>query len=422
MAVAEKLSFRHEIRNVAHGLTDAEDRRILEVVAMLDAMPERGQADLIIAPLRARLARLRPPRPLRFARLMFLPLDPLIVPAQRWRPDRGTIPRTAIPAMAAATEASLGPLTLKIASLIEGRTTGDPDVVEAAGALLWPAAAAILMEAANPPPGWDTTGLAHHFYRPLALRGGALLSQAARLLRLETDAALGSVPLEFKTLHALLTETAAFDSGIQPMAIALLFARLPEAAPILSKMAQALGFRGEAMLRQAGEVAATILLDQMEAPGGAEARLGGRDLTEASITVHRLVSLLSVLDGGAMEPARRERLRGLRRRIHAGCLSLFTGHLSSEFLEPLRAAGPYEAWALEAAARDLRALETEARRMGGGGDYDLLLNSAAGTVRDAAARGGLSQMNSLRLMELLAGPDTALAMLDEKLAGAKIGT
>ncbi len=421
MAVAEKSSLRHEIRCVARDLTDAEDRHILEVVAMVDAMPERGQADLIIAPLRARLVRLRPPRPLRFARLMFLPLDPLIVAAPRWRSDRGTIPRTAIPVMAAAMEASLGPLTLKIAALIDGRSTGDLDAIEAAGALLWPAAAEMLTEAANPPPGWDTTGLALHFHRPLALRVGALLSQAVRLLRLETDAAQGLVPLEFKTLRALLTEAAAFDPGIQPMAIALLLARLPEAAPILSKMAQALGFRGEAMLRQAGEEAAALLLDQMEAPGGAEARLGGRDLTEASTTVHRLASLLSVLDGGALEPARRERLGRLRQRIRAGCLSLFSGHLSSEFLEPLRAAGPCEAWALESTARDLRALETEARRMGGGGEYDSLLNNAAGTVRDAAARGGLSQTNSLRLMELLAGPDAALAMLDGELAGGRIG-
>ena len=64
---------------------------------MVDAMPNRGAADQLIAPLRARLAHLRPPRPLRFARLLFLPLDPLIVPAARWRAAQPAIPRTVIP-------------------------------------------------------------------------------------------------------------------------------------------------------------------------------------------------------------------------------------------------------------------------------------------------------------------------------------
>src|ERR1700712_4282876 len=90
------------IREVSRGLAQARDEQILKVVAMVDAMPERGAADQLIAPLRARLAQLRPPRPLRFARLLFLPLDPLIVSALRWRAEQPTIPRSAIPSLAAA--------------------------------------------------------------------------------------------------------------------------------------------------------------------------------------------------------------------------------------------------------------------------------------------------------------------------------
>ncbi len=95
------------IREVARGLAAARDAQIMQVLAMVDAMPHRGAADQLIAPLRTRLARLRPPRPLRFARLLFLPLDPLIVPAARWRAEQPTIPRTVIPFLATTIEASL---------------------------------------------------------------------------------------------------------------------------------------------------------------------------------------------------------------------------------------------------------------------------------------------------------------------------
>src|ERR1700682_2240745 len=100
MAAVLTRSANPAIREVARSLAVARDEQILQVVAMVDAMPNRGAADQLIAPLRGRLALLRPPRPLRFARLLFLPLDPLIVPAGRWRPEQNTIPRNAIPSLA----------------------------------------------------------------------------------------------------------------------------------------------------------------------------------------------------------------------------------------------------------------------------------------------------------------------------------
>ncbi len=417
MATMEKPTLRQAIRHAARDLSEAPDRHLLEVVAMVDAMPVRGEADLILEPLRPRLARLRPPRPLRFARLLFLPLDPLIVPAPRWRPGDNTVPRTAIPAIAEAVEAEIGPVSAEIGASIEGRTTEDREAIDTAGALLWPAAATLLKAQARPPAGWDATGIARFHYRPLASRIGGLLSQATRLWRLEAAAAQGLVTWEFKALRALLSDVAAFDPEALPMAVAALLARIPEAAPILSDVAQSMGGGADAILRQASEAAALLLLEQMEAPGGAEARLGGRDLADAGATVRRLGSLLDILDSGHSPRGRRERLNGLRQRIHEGCLSLFAGQLSSDFLEPLRAANGGDAWDLEAATRGLRTLETEARRMGGGSEYDGLLKNAAQSVRDAGARGALGQASQLRLMELLAGPDAALALLDEDAAG-----
>ena len=69
MAGAITRSTNPAIREVNRDLAAAQDTQILRAVAMVDAMPDRGQADQLVAPLRARLARLRPPRPLRFARI-----------------------------------------------------------------------------------------------------------------------------------------------------------------------------------------------------------------------------------------------------------------------------------------------------------------------------------------------------------------
>jgi hypothetical protein len=88
------------VRALTGEIAGAGDHQIMRIVAMVDAMTSRGVADAVIAPLRHRLTRLRPPRPLRFGRLMFHPLDPLIVPAAHWRPGRQAIPRTALMAMA----------------------------------------------------------------------------------------------------------------------------------------------------------------------------------------------------------------------------------------------------------------------------------------------------------------------------------
>ena len=66
---------------------------------------------------------------------------------------------------------------------------------------------------------------------------------------------------------------------------------------------------------------------------------------------------------------------------------------------------------LETAARGLRTLGLEARVAGGGATYDLLLRKAAETVKDSAMRDRLTQVDQIRLVEVLAGPEAALELL-----------
>jgi len=72
--------------------------------------------------------------------------------------------------------------------------------------------------------------------------------------------------------------------------------------------------------------------------------------------------------------------------------------------------------ALETAARRLRALETEGRRIGSGDTYDALLRQAAASVTVAGAGEARSLAHTVRLVEILAGPEAALALLES--AGA----
>ena len=92
-------------------------------------------------PLRRRLAVLRPPRPLRFVRLLFHPLDPLIVSAGRWRPDQPAIPRTALAPLADCVRGAMPAEASAIEAAINGRTTADADLIAAQGACCGPAPA-----------------------------------------------------------------------------------------------------------------------------------------------------------------------------------------------------------------------------------------------------------------------------------------
>jgi hypothetical protein len=405
------------IREVSRGLAEARDVQILKVLAMVDAMPHRGPADELIAPLRGRLAQLRPPRPLRFARLLFLPLDPLIVNAPRWRLEQPSIPRSAIPSLAAAVAVGLGPVGRKVAAMIEGRTTQDLEVVAQAGAMLWRPAAEYLTQSERPA-DWEATGLSAPVHKPLARRIGALLYHAERLQRWMSDAAQGLTPPEAHAVQAMLEGAIRRDPDAQPMIIALLLARMPEVAPVLLRVATLMGQRGGTLMRHAGEQAADMLLNQLEAPGGTEAHLGGQDLAEAGVTVRRLTLLLGALQGESLSPDRRDRLVEVKERIKSGCQALFTERLATDLLNPLRActaeSGLEAGWELETAARGLRALETEARRAGGEKTYDVLLGRAADVVREITENGGLERVGGLRLMEIVAGPEVALALFGEE--------
>src|SRR5262245_11942506 len=96
-----------ELRQLRSALATAEDSKIHLVLELVDRLETRGDADALIAPLRRRLAKLKPKRKMTFARLLFTPFNPLIVDAQGWKPDSPAIARTVIPFLARQIQANL---------------------------------------------------------------------------------------------------------------------------------------------------------------------------------------------------------------------------------------------------------------------------------------------------------------------------
>jgi hypothetical protein len=402
------------IKVLTREIADADDPRIKRIVAMVDAMISRGPADQLIVPLRRRLATLRPPHPLRFTRLIFYPLGRLIVPPTRWRPGQQAIPRTALIPMAEHVRLGMGAEATSIELEIAGRTTADTELIARTGRSLWPAAARILADPAIPE-AWDATELGEVAYRPLADVIAALLAESPTLDTLCAETATGLLPPGAEVVVALLSRIAKMNQAALPIMITLLLDRLPQSASLLPRAREG---QEAATMQAAMEVAVDLLLGQFDQPAGiAEARIAAGTLADAGASVSRIATLLAHLETPNIKPKRRDRLRVVRQRLDAACKARFVSALQDDLLAPLQHRDvrlfPTDITALEAAARGLRVLETEARAVGSGATYDLLLRKAVEAIKDNTMQDRLTLVDQLRLVEILNGSDAALAMLDQ---------
>jgi hypothetical protein len=393
---------------------EAADDRVLQVVRMIDSMVERGPADEMIAPLRPRLARLRPARPLTLDRLLFTIFDPIIVPAPRWRPGSTALPRTVLRSLAATVRAGLGEEARSIEVMVKGHTVNDRDVALRAGGELWPRAGEIIF-AAPTPVEWETTGLNIALYPALARMVGTLLSEAVVLETLLGGSDRDPDP-DPRAVSALLERIGARHPEALPVAIVLMVTRAPVLMASIAQTAAATLVGADFSLRPALDQAIETLTAQLEHDGAVEERIHSVSLTDVGATVRRMSRLLQHLGDDTAPAPRRERIKAIRRQLDTSCRSRFAEGLTTDFIAPLRSnpgsAGDDPVERLEEAARGLRALETEARSVGGGEAYDKLLRQAAEIVRQTPGADRIGRADKVRLVEILAGPEAALAMLE----------
>lgn len=404
---------RPDVHGINRGLMAARDEQIGRVVAMVDKLPDRGEADALIAPLRARLAQLRPNRPLNFARLLFRPLDPLILSAASWRRGRIGLPRSALAPLAAQCRALLGAAAESVEDLIEGHQANDSAAVREAGARLWPLAASALADAA-PTATWPgATGLAAGDHADAVRLIVAVLGEANEIERLVAGA-LESRPPGVAELRPLVTRAAsAGDARVLGGLLAVLLARLPGSDRLFATIgAIASDTANPAAGRAAGaavDQALNFMLDNVDAAMITELPLG-----PAAEELCRVAALLDGMErlGFGNRATRRVRGAAIRQSLADACQSRFAAELREAVLLPLAAGEAVlddaAQTAIEAAARGLRQFQETSRALAGEA-IETTLRDAAGALR--AGPGPL--VDRMRIVEILFGPDRAAAILAE---------
>ncbi len=388
------------VADVQRKLRRAADEQVAQVLALVDAMPVRGAADALIAPLRGRLAAIEPIRPLSVTRLLFRPLDPVITTGPRWRPGAPAVPRTALPTIGDAVIAQLGPFARSIQASIAGRDGKEHAIVNQAGASLWPPAAALLAQMPIPADWGLATGLPNACYPEIRTNIAAVLHQAIPLSQRTRDAG-GADPTP--AISAILHATQAdYPAGLG-IVLAVLLADGVTAAPVLLA---ALAMPGIPV-----DLAVEHTLDRAQHMLTAVLPLVG--LAAASFQAAHIAALLDAIEGPDARPTLRSHAQRIRQVADEACRSRLLQALDQEFLPKLATAGvaldDAAVTGLESVARGLRRLALAGRRFGAAAMYDKLLGrTAAGAC--ASINSTLTRMERLRLAELLVGSDAALKL------------
>lgn len=400
---------RRELVDLRQMLLRAEDNKILRIVQMVDGLPERGGMDDIIAPLRSQLVRLRPRRKLNLPRLLFHPLDPLIVPAAQWRRGAYTVPRSVLQPLARIVAGALDAQRAALMEALKGHFADEQQIVSDTGAALWPFAARTLAEA-PPPPRWrETTDLAIEDFDAARAVVTMVLRRATLIEALATE---GGEPPE-EILRGLLALGPDETMPGWTSLLTVLLSRLPCPARILALAEEAARGRTGPT---GGDAASEMVLEAIKAYVDAPGLAAGQSPRETTARFEQLGILLGDLAAAyAARPDRRQRVEQMRQQADAICLERFEVSLADEFLEPWQAGdesvGDETMSALEDAARAARNMETAGRRFGSGAAYDARLREAA--VRIAEGGGSGTLIDRARLIEILRGPEAALAFLEK---------
>jgi hypothetical protein len=391
-----------EMRAVRRELAGASDQRVLDVLRFVDSLNDRTQADSLLAPLRDRLRALRPPRPLRFARLLFEPLTPALVNPTAWRTGMPALPRSAIAPMVATVRRAIPAIAADVEAIIAEPDISEIERLQEAGRLLWAEAGRVL-RTAKPPAEWQDTSLPPAAFTAMASAAAGVLENAWTLVEQQdpsiTDAERNAA------LCDLLGKAEAEGVLAWGMLLTVLVQRFPQAEGPLRIAALA---RTDRPMREAAAAALQAAWAWLES---ATADIGLGDPAEAALAVRRQVALLEEL---SRDPANRRRATELQTALRATCATRFQAGVEQFLLTPLQAMTQAEAGdtgvlaMLENDARGLRQLDIDSRRLGCGAAHDAQLAEAAKAI---AARTDIPAIDRARLLEILRGPQAALAAM-----------
>ena len=401
-------------RAIRSQLGTADDDKIGKIMGVVNRLGDAEINRTLLDPLRGRLASLRPSRPLRLARLLFLPLDSLIVQPKNWRPDQSRLPRTALVPLTALVQERLGQQASAISAALEGKTTNDNDIITQFGETLWPLAASVFASA-TAAPGWSDTGLPVGVFGPLALALATVLRRASKIRRLHQRAQSGLTEDDAALTISIMANLADEPAEGAAMVTQLILLQVPQAAPILRQHVSASRNAADSVaLHKAMARGIDESLTYLERDANFAKRIEEEPVAEVADHVRTIALFLKGLDGHSTGLPHRARIRALRDELGQATRTCFHHHLAENIGKPLTAQSGVmaagEQRLLEAHARDIRALETVARQLSDPAPFDRHLMQTADQVRGALATGTISLIRACRLIELLSGPDAAAAL------------
>lgn len=403
-ALPDAAALSAEARRLRHAVAAAPDAVLAKVVAVFDGLADRREADALLDAARPRLRRLRPPRPIAFARLLFLPLDGVIVEARAWRRRDGALPRSALPPLAAAIRAVIGAEAAAVDAATAGRSFADHAAIDTGGRRLWRAAARAA-PGLPVPAGWAHAGLSAEDFRHAIGLAAGVWRVADPLWAALAVAAAG--PPEELARAALL---AAGAEGPGTLAAALATLLLKAARPG-SVAAVAAGLPGAPPA-----LAERVLDDWLEE---CRPEIPAADPQAAARMAEAFLEAMEDLETSALgrRAERRQRIAALRRQGAEACRDAFAETATVALLAPMTAArGAVDdatAQAIETTARHLRQLERAGRALGAAGAFDATLRRVMDQLAALRAAPGANPADAVRLVEILAGPEAALRLLDD---------
>jgi hypothetical protein len=136
-----------ELQQLSMAIAQAPDDKLIQIVRIVDTLPERTQLDEAIGKVRHRLFWLKPPRPLSLARILFAPVEDLLDGPILYRRGSKRLSRAVIRPVVDIFEAAMGEAkSAAIRAELAGKTTKHRDFALAFGERLWPAASEILAD------------------------------------------------------------------------------------------------------------------------------------------------------------------------------------------------------------------------------------------------------------------------------------
>jgi len=339
-----------EQRRLTREVAAAPDETLMRVVAAFDRMADRREADRLLDAARPRRRQLRPPRPIAFTRLLFLPLDGVIVPPSGWRRQAGGIPRSALAPLGEAVHAALGAAATALQARMEGHHFGELAVVAELGCALWRQAAAA---PAGLPAGWAESGLAEaDFAHCLSLAQGVW--RQAEPLWVALVAAREGPPDDL--VRGMVNAAAREEPRVIEALLATLLTKAAHPGSVVAAAA-----------RGAPPGMAERMLDRWIDECRPE--IPGCDTGSAARVAEEFAEALADLDasGAARAPERRQKIHALRRGVDEACRGTFTEVARHRPAGPLAAPVEDRAVAgMESTARDLKRLERAGRGLGVG--------------------------------------------------------